>query len=162
MLGPVTIGLKVATTANTPAFAVTATPKKPPRRNAPGKLLKPNPGPPTQLVSLPKAAGQDPQLFARSPQSATHSETFPTMSKAPQADLQLDRDPVFVAFNVLPVLHSVLPSSGLSGVPAAAAAPVVIGMNITDAAAQKMPSRSQRLGPRITVVSACGPDRAQT
>ncbi len=52
------------------------------------------PGPPTQLKSPSKVAGQFVQLTERSPQSETHSFTFPIMSNTPQADLQLSREPV--------------------------------------------------------------------
>src|SRR5262245_36434949 len=64
---------------------------------------------------------QSVQLFARSLQSATHSDTFPTMSKVPQLDLQFDRDPVFAGLAEF-VAHVVVPSSASprSGVPAAA------------------------------------------
>src|SRR5215813_4269259 len=59
----------------------------------------------------------------RGSQSATHSCRFPTMSNAPRAETQLDREPVGVGswpdWNVL--LQSVVPSSRPgSGVPVAA------------------------------------------
>ena len=55
-------------------------------------------------------------------QSATHSSTFPIMSKIPQLDLQLAREPVLAGFAEF-VTQVVLPSSALpgSGVPCAAA-----------------------------------------
>src|SRR5262249_59630244 len=87
-----------AVTANTPAPVPSK--KSPPRTNAPGRLNVPlcppgSPGPPTQLRSLPRLAGQLVQLAEVSPQSATHSFTFPIMSNAPHTDWQLDREPGF-------------------------------------------------------------------
>src|SRR5262245_36072923 len=55
-------------------------------------------------------------------QSATHSITFPTMSNAPSADLQLVREPVLTRVKPRFVLQSVVPLSGPgSGVPMTAA-----------------------------------------
>src|SRR5262245_61619961 len=125
-------GSKTERTAKTPALGPSN--QEPPRTNAPGRLPKPfaldEPSPPKQLRSLPARGTpttvlcvvQSAQLFARSLQSATHSSTFPTMSNAPQLDLQLDRDPVFTGLMVELVAHVVVPSSATpgSGVPAAA------------------------------------------
>src|SRR5262245_5404314 len=91
-------GSRRASASKTPAPEPST--KLPPRMYAPGsELLPPPPDPPKQLKSPPGMSGaevvQRVQLFARSPQSATHSFTFPTMSKTPQLDLQLDREPVF-------------------------------------------------------------------
>src|SRR5262249_61711630 len=74
-------------------------------------------GPPTTGVCVVQSV----QLFARSLQSATHSDRFPTMSNVPQLDLQLERDPVFAGLAEF-VAHVVVPSSAFpgSGVPAAA------------------------------------------
>src|SRR6266705_2437844 len=104
MKSPENDGTSVARTAKTPANA--PTPQPPPRTNAPGRLLKLAvspvlpvfPGPPKQLKSppaIPVWLVQSVQFTALSTQSATHSSTFPTMSKTPQLDLQFDRDPVF-------------------------------------------------------------------
>src|SRR5262245_5624658 len=88
----------------------------PPRSNAPGRLLWLDPGPPKQLMSLPKPADQNVHPSANSPQSSTHSYTFPTMSNTPHADLQFDRDPVltgpaeFTAQSVVPLS---VPGSGV-------------------------------------------------
>src|SRR5215471_13339338 len=116
-----------ALTAKTPAPVPSK--KPPPRTKAPGKLNVPLcspgfpvvPGPPTQLKSLPRLAGQFVQLTERSAQSPTHSSTLPIMSNAPHTDLQLDREPV-LAMTLLMVAHVVEPSSATpgSGVPAAA------------------------------------------
>src|SRR5207244_10895720 len=58
---------------------------------------------------------------ARSPQSATHPSALPTMSKTPQLDLQLVREPVFTGAPAAKVLQSGGPVSAPgSGVPAAA------------------------------------------
>src|SRR5262245_12338061 len=113
-------------TAKTPAAAPSMT--LPPREKAPGRLNVPLvssaipvvPGPPTQLESAPKFAGQFVQATERSPQSATHSSTLPIMSNAPQRDLQLEREPVSTRAPV--VAHVVAWSSAApgSGVPAAA------------------------------------------
>src|SRR5262245_7653842 len=124
-------GSKTERTAKTPALGPSN--QEPPRTNAPGRLPKPfaldEPSPPKQLRSLPARGTpttgvcvvQFAQLFARSLQSATHSSTFPTMSNAPQLDLQLERDPVSTG-PIEFVAHVVVPSSALpgSGVPAAA------------------------------------------
>src|SRR5881628_2803297 len=62
-----------------------------------------------------------PSRFGMSAQSATHSLTFPTMSKTPQLDLHFEREPVFTGLPAVEILQSVLPSSVPgSGVPAAA------------------------------------------
>src|SRR5437867_2155118 len=73
-------------------------------------------------MSVPNDADQFVQPFAWSPQSATHSYTFPTMSNAPQLETQAEREPV-PAGPPPSVTHVVEPSSALpgSGVPAAAA-----------------------------------------
>src|SRR5438876_11930521 len=82
-----------------------------------------SPGPPKQLASAPAIPVwlvQSVQLIARSAQSATRSSTFPTMSNAPQLDLQFARLPVFagaVEFVLQSLVPGVLPGSG---VPAAA------------------------------------------
>src|SRR5689334_4070810 len=98
--------------------APTTSIKLPPREKAPGRLSVPPsspgfpvvPGPPTQLESLPRLAGQLVQLIARSLQSATHSSMLPLMSNAPHTDLQLDREPV--SAGLIPVVtHVVAPSS---------------------------------------------------
>jgi hypothetical protein len=72
------------------------------------------PGPPTQLRSLPKVAGQLVQLTELSPQSATHSSTLPIMSNAPHTDLQLDREPVSAGPTPV-VTHVVEPTFTESG-----------------------------------------------
>jgi hypothetical protein len=70
---------------------------------------------------MPVEVVQSVRLVARSAQSATHSFTFPTMSKTPQLDLQLEREPVFTASPAAEMLQSVVPLSVPgSGVPAAA------------------------------------------
>src|SRR5919204_5846520 len=94
-------GRSTAFTAKPPA----AVPRLqgPPRSNAPGRYGLP--GPPTQLWSPPKPEGQLVQLFAKSPQSATHSHSFPTMSNAPQLDLQLLREPVFTGWPAVEMLQ---------------------------------------------------------
>lgn len=95
--------------------------QKPPRNNAPGRLVELDPGPPTQLTSLPKVLDHMTHPSARSPQSPTHSQTFPTMSNAPHFETHADREPVFEGFPVAEMLQSVDPSSTPeSGVPAAA------------------------------------------
>src|SRR5207249_3779042 len=82
------------------------------------------PGPPKQLKSppaIPVWLVQSVQLIALSAQSATHSQTFPTMSNTPQLDLQFDREPVFTGLPAVEMLQSVVPLSVPgSGVPAAA------------------------------------------
>src|SRR5437870_10938168 len=82
------------------------------------------PGPPKQLKSppaIPVWLVQSVQLTDLSAQSATHSNTFPTMSKTPQLDLQFDREPVFTASPAVEMLQSEVPLSVPgSGVPAAA------------------------------------------
>src|SRR5262249_56205522 len=82
------------------------------------------PGPPKQLSAtpgMPADVVQSVQLLAWSVQSATHSSTFPIMSNAPHADLQLERDPVSDGVPVWLKLQSVVPLSvPLSGVLAAA------------------------------------------
>src|SRR5262249_21434687 len=117
-------GSKSERTAKTPASAPSR--KLPPRNNAPGIWLKaPLPLPPKQLKSPPPipvwvVQSVHPTL-SRSAQSATHSCTFPTMSKTPQLDLQLDREPVFTAPLATEMSQSVVPLSVPgSGVPAAA------------------------------------------
>src|SRR5262245_10604104 len=120
-------GFVPASTMKVPAPAPSA--KLPPRVNAPGRLsvplsspgLKVVPGPPTQLRSPPRLAGQLVQLTERSAQSATHSATFPIMSSAPHADRQLAREPVSAGSTEF-VTHVIAPSSATpgSGVPAAA------------------------------------------
>src|SRR5262249_11196008 len=100
--------------------------KNPPRSHALGIWWDPPlPFPPKQRMFSPPTPVWLPQLvhatLAISPQSATHSPTLPTMSKTPQLDLQLDREPVFTTSPVLPTLQSVEPLSVPgSGVPAAA------------------------------------------
>ena len=72
-----------ALTAKTPAPVPSK--KPPPRTNAPGRLNAPLcspgfpvvPGPPTQLKSLPRLAGQFVQLTELSAQSATHTRALP-------------------------------------------------------------------------------------
>src|SRR6266581_6309628 len=107
-----------ASTLKTPVLEPSS--KSPPRRHAPGRFENGLPGPPTQLWSLPKPAGQLVQCCAKSPHSATRSHSFPTMSNAPQLDLQFARLPVFVCawdFVLQSLAPGVLPGSG---VPAAA------------------------------------------
>src|SRR5262245_24071150 len=77
-------GLLSPSMAKTPAFAPSLW--NPPRNRMAGRLLNPDPGPATQLRSPPNVADQFAQPFARSPQSPTSSNTFPTMSNAPQLD----------------------------------------------------------------------------
>src|SRR5262245_43077894 len=96
--------------------------KSPPRRNIPGRDEAPDP--PKQLLSPPGRASelvQSVQLESEtSPQSATISSTFPTLSKTPHADLQFDRDPVLTGCGELPAQSVVPLSVPGSGVPAAA------------------------------------------
>src|SRR5262249_51762330 len=104
-------GLYTAVVLNTAAVRATEPPP-----SGPPKLLRSLPGRPTEIVQ--SVHGLGPLLSA---QSATHSATFPTMSKTPQLDLQLDREPAFTASRTLTTLQSVVPSSVPgSGVPAAA------------------------------------------
>src|SRR5579862_7185868 len=65
---------------------------------------------------------QLPQVVDCGTQSATHSSTLPTISCAPHADMQCERDPVGTLVNTLYVLQSAAPSSPPlpSGVPATA------------------------------------------
>src|SRR5262249_34716226 len=119
-------------TAKTPALSPSA--QKPPRTSAPGRLPKVPlplglPLPPKQLRSCPAMGApttgvcvvQSVQLFARALQSATPSDTFPSMSHLPQPAWQFARAPVlggpaeFVAH--VGVASSAFPASG---VPAAA------------------------------------------
>jgi len=98
--------------------------KAPPRINALGRDESPAPpDPPKQLLSLPGKPTidvQSVQFDAASLQSATHSSTFPTMSKTPHADLQFDRDPVLTGCGELTAQSVVRLSVPGSGVPAAA------------------------------------------
>src|SRR5215468_641646 len=116
-------GTRPALTAKTPANE----PKLPPRINAAGSeeaVAPVPPGPPKQLKSppgMPADVVQSVQLLAWSAQSATHSSTFPTMSNAPHAEVQFERDPVSEGAPVFPTLQSVVPLSVRgSGVLAAA------------------------------------------
>src|SRR5262249_16210565 len=69
------------------------------------------------LLKLPQPG----QALGADTQSATHSPTFPTMSKIPQRDWQLVRDPVVTTAPAVMMLQSVLPLSvSAAGVPAAA------------------------------------------
>jgi hypothetical protein len=110
--------LMPASTVKTPVFEPPSR-ASPPRRHAPGRFENELPGPPTQLWPL-KPAGQLVQCCAKSPHSATRSHSFPTMSNAPQLDLQFARLPVFFGAPEF-VLQSLAPAvlPGL-GVPAAA------------------------------------------
>jgi hypothetical protein len=72
-----------------------------------------------EAAEIAAERGQFVQAIERSAQSPTHSFTLPTMSNAPQTDLQLAREPVSAGPAEL-VTHVVAPSSGRSGVPAAA------------------------------------------
>src|SRR5262249_21793051 len=107
-------------TAKTPASAPLN--PLPPRSRAPGPLKVFAPA--RHIASSLKPRLQPRHTVDSGTQSATHSLTFPTMSNAPQADLQFDREPVLVGALTPPpplfVLHSVVASSTLSGVPAAA------------------------------------------
>src|SRR5262245_15398030 len=107
-------GVKRPSTVNTPA----PKPKSPPRNNAPGKFIEPSP--PMQLKS-PVAPQVAQTLVAESPQSATHSRTLPTMSKAPVSDTQRLREPVATLAPAVMMLQSLVPLSvPESGVPSAA------------------------------------------
>src|SRR5262245_57266596 len=92
---------------------------------APASRVRRDPVPLTMLLFF--AVGLTPALHVPRPvdsrtQTATHSNRFPTMSKAPRANTQLLRDPVLTAVLALFVLQSVMPLSGPgSGVPATAA-----------------------------------------
>src|SRR5512147_1005026 len=89
--------------------------KAPPRTSAPGLLLVVL-APARHISSLLKLA-QPGQFVGAGTQSATHSATLPTMSKAPRAETQLLRAPVRGRLSLL-VLQSVVPLSGPgSGVP---------------------------------------------
>src|SRR5262249_53785009 len=116
-------GTRSALTVKTPA----SEPKLPPRISAAGSeaAVPPSPpGPRKQRAAspwMPAHAVPAVQVLAWAAQSATHSSTFPIMSNAPHADLQLERDPVFDGVPVWLKLQSVVPLSvGVSGVLAAA------------------------------------------
>src|SRR5262249_8321511 len=117
-------GTRSALTVKTPA----SEPKLPPRISAAGSepAVPPSPpGPPKHLSStpgMPADVVQSVQLLAWSAQSATHSSTFPIMSNAPHADLQLERDPVSDGVPVWLKLQSVVPLS-VPGLGVLAAAP---------------------------------------
>src|SRR5262249_11870641 len=125
MPAPPSDGVYPAFTAKTPA----ATPalKSPPRRNIPGRDEAPDP--PKQLLSPPGRAAelvQSVQLESEtSPQSATISSTFPTMSKTPHAALHFDRDPVLTgsgeltAQSVIPVVRARVRRAGCRALPLA-------------------------------------------
>src|SRR5262245_34184184 len=111
----------VARTASGPASGPPRTAKAPPRSSAPGKfavVLAPA-RPMSSLLKPPQ-----PGLFVEAgTQSATHSATLPTISKAPRAETQPLRAPVGVVnVGTTPtLLQSVVPLSGPgSGVPFAA------------------------------------------
>src|SRR5262245_37616806 len=91
--------------------------KEPPRVNTPAPMPVVV-APERHMSSLLKLAqpGHD---VERGTQSATHSSRLPTMSKAPRADTQALREPVFTTVAKLAtVLQSLIPSSGPgSGVP---------------------------------------------
>ena len=117
---------EMASTPKTPPYE--SLPKLPPRANATGILPSPPlPFPPKQLMSslaIPVSLFQNASshLF-ESAQSATHSNTLPTMSNTPHADLQLDaraRVHGVAGAKEVAVRRPVVRSPG-SGVPAAAA-----------------------------------------
>ena len=116
-MAPETVGDPDGTTAKTPASA--RSDQSPPRNNAPGPPVV---SAPTRHITSSLNPPQLAHAVECGTQSATHSHTFPTMSKAPQLDLQFDREPVLAGPAEL-VTHVVEPSSALpeSGVPAAAA-----------------------------------------
>src|SRR5438093_13701496 len=107
-----------ANTAKTPAFVPLN--QNPPRNNAPGMLRKAPvspalpvvPGPPKQLKSppaIPVWLVQSVQLIALSAQSATHSQTFPTMSNTRHLDWQFDREPALTALPPAGMMPSPVP-----------------------------------------------------
>src|SRR5258706_3804664 len=101
--------------ANTPAPVLEV--KSPPRSRAPNPVLRRS-APAKQLTS-PSYIGET-QSVESGTQSATHSKTLPTMSKAPQLETQLARAPVRSAPAEL-VLQSPSPGENPAfGVPAAA------------------------------------------
>src|SRR5262245_39555165 len=96
---------------------LTAPPKKkPPRISAPGPPSL-SLAPARHMRSSLKPP-QSTQPVERGTQSAVHSATLPTMSKAPRADTQALREPVRVVVALLAALQVVAWSSGPgSGVP---------------------------------------------
>src|SRR5215813_11143447 len=83
--------------------------QSPPRSTAPGSerstepgltgtLPEGDPGPPKQLTSFPNSLDQWVQLVARSSQSATHSQRFPTMSNMSHCEMQDGFAPVGPTF----------------------------------------------------------------
>src|SRR3990170_6168000 len=116
MSKPANDGVTLPSTAKTPAPEPLA--KLPPRISAavPAAWVVPA----RQLRSPANSAvPQDPE--AGGTQSATHSKRLPTMSKAPNLDLQLLREPVSTTADAATILQSVVPLSVPgSGVPAAA------------------------------------------
>src|SRR5262245_40400042 len=118
MLGPQTVGAKKPWTASGPACA--KLPKSPPRSSAPG--------PPAVVLAPDKhmrsslAPPHPGHAVEAGTQSATHSTTLPTMSKAPREDTHLGREPVGPTLPTRrSVLQSVVPFSDpcVSGVPVA-------------------------------------------
>src|SRR5262245_30142917 len=107
-------GSAVPTTASGP---LSPSPKKaPPRKSAPG------PGPlvlaPARHMISSLMPPQPGQCVESGTQSATHSNTLPTMSNAPRADTQLLREPERVVVALLKMLQVVVSSSiTASGVP---------------------------------------------
>src|SRR5258708_3282199 len=79
-------------TASGPASGPPIEANAPPRSSAPGKLAVVL-APARHMLSLLKLA-QPGHAVDCGTQSATHSATLPTMSKAPRADTQLLRAPV--------------------------------------------------------------------
>src|SRR5262249_47891050 len=102
-------------TASGPASGPPRTTNAPPRTSAPGEfdvVLAP-----ARHMSSSLKLAQPGQFVEAGTQSATHSATLPTMSKAPRAETQLLRAPVRDGPSPA-VLQSVVPLSGPgSGVP---------------------------------------------
>src|SRR5574341_412812 len=102
-------------TASGPARGPPIAANAPPRTSAPGLFRIPF-APARHISSLLKLA-QPGHAVGAGTQSATHSATLPTMSKAPRADTQLLRVPVRDSPSPA-LLQSVVPLSGPgSGVP---------------------------------------------
>lgn len=85
--------------------------KLPPRSSAPGSPVVAAPARHWKSPVGLTPALQVPHVVERGTQSATHSKTFPTMSKAPRVDTQLLREPVGTTANALFVLQSLVPLS---------------------------------------------------
>src|SRR5436190_8513275 len=122
MSNAVTDGATPPWMASGPGFTVGL--MLPPRMSAPGSPVVAAPirhcKSPVGLT--PAVHVPQPDVVDRGTQSATHSQTFPTMSNAPRADVQLLREPLFTVVPTLVQLQSVVPLSAPgSGVPITAA-----------------------------------------